>query len=330
MVMAAFVAIALLCTLLLLAVALHPLWRARRLPGAALVLLGAVLVAGLYLQLGRPDAIGYVQRPAPVDIDAALAELEAIAAAQPGDTEARVLLARSYLQLGRYREAQPHLADALEQRPDDAGLMVDYAESLFRAAPPRQPDARAGYWIDKAVALEPGNQRAVFFKGILQLQAGQAAQAAATWEGLLPSLDAATADALRAQIGQARAQAGLPPLAAPDAMSVTVTVDIDPSLRGSIPKDAVLFVFARPVDGNGPPVAARRIAAPVFPVRTSLSDADSVMPTAKLSSLARFTLTARLSAGGSVQAGAGDLRSEPLTLQSDKLAPVTLTLRQSP
>lgn len=328
--MAVFIAIALLCTLLLLALALHPLWRARRLPGAALVLLSGVVVAGLYLQLGRPDAIDYVHRPPPADIDAALAELEAIAAAQPGDIEARVLLARSYLQLGRYREAQAHLADALKQRPDDAGLMVDYAESLFRASPPRQPDARAGYWIDRAVATEPGNQRAVFFKGILQLQAGQAAEAAATWEALLPMLDAATADALRAQIGQARAQAGLPPLAAPDALSVMVTVDIDPALRAGLAKDAVLFVFARPVSGSGPPVAAVRIASPEFPVQVRLSDADSVMPTAKLSSLERFVLSARLSASGSVQAGADDLRSEPLTLQSDKLAPVTLTLRQSP
>lgn len=328
--MSVFIIVSALLALVLLAWALRPLWSQHRTLALALMVLSMGLTAGLYLQLGKPEAIGYVAPAPETDIDNALTELQGIVMAQPENLEARVLLARSFLQLGRYPEAQVHLAEALKQEPGNAGLMVDYAESLFRAGKPDQPNPLAKQWIDKAVAIEPGNQRAVFFKGILLLQEGKPGDAAKIWESLLPQLDASTAQALLPQINQARAQTGQPPIQAPAMMSVAVTVDIDPVLRGNIPESAVLFVFAKSVDGAGPPVAAKRISAPAFPLQVSLSDTDSVMPTAKLSSQPRFIVSAKLSADGTANATAGDWQTEAVTVQSDKLAPVTLTLRPNP
>ena len=114
------------------------------------------------------------------------------------------------------------------------------------------------------------------------------------------------------------------------AYNQAVTVELDPALRAATPPGAVLFVFAKRVDGGGPPVAAKRLPVSAFPVQLALSDADSIMPTATLSSQAAFTLSARISASGSAEAGAGDWQSETLTVQSDKLAPVTLVLRKQP
>ena len=328
--MSVFIIVSAIFTLALLAWALRPLWSGHRTLASALVVLSMGLTAALYMQFGKPEAIGYIAPAPQTEIDNALTELQGIVTAQPENLEARVLLARSFLQLGRYREAQVHLAEALKQQPDNAGLMVDFAESLFRAGKPDQPDPQAQQWIEKAIGIEPGNQRAVFFKGILLLQEGKPGDAAKTWESLLPQLDANTAQALLPQINQARAQAGQPPIQAPAMLSVAVTVDIDPALRGSIPEGAVLFVFAKSVDGAGPPVAAKRIAAPAFPLQVSLSDADSVMPTAKLSGLSRFSVSAKLSADGTANAAGGAWQSDVVTLQSDKLAPVNLILRQQP
>jgi cytochrome c-type biogenesis protein CcmH len=325
-----FIIVSAMLTLALLAWALRPLWPGHRTLALALMVVGTGLTAALYLQFGKPEAIGYIA-PAPgTEIDNALTELQGIVAAQPENLEARVLLARSFLQLGRYGEAQVHLSEALKRQPGNAGLMVDFAESLFRAGKPDQPDPQAKQWIDKAIAIEPGNQRAVFFKGILLLQEGKPGEAAKIWESLLPQLDANTAQALIPQINQARAQAGQPPIEAPAMMSIAVTVDMDPALRGSIPEGAVLFVFARQIDGAGPPVAAKRIAAPAFPLQVSLSDADSVMPTAKLSSLPRFSVSAKLSTDGTANAAGGAWQSDAVTVQSDKLGPVNLMLRQQP
>ncbi|MFY8061483.1 MAG: tetratricopeptide repeat protein [Arenimonas sp.] len=329
--MTLFILISVLLVLLLFAIALKPLWLKQRGLAGALLLGCAGLTAGLYWQFGRPEAIGYqAPQAAEQTIEQALAELETVVREQPANLEARVLLARSYLQTGQYQTAQPHFAEALKLAPDNAGLMVDYAESIFRAGKPEVPDARAREWIDKALSFEPDNQRARFFSGILLLQAGQAKDAAAVWESLLPQVDATTAQALLPQINRARVDAGLPAMAMPSVRVVSIAVDVDSSLKDKTPPGGVLFVFAKRIEGAGPPLAAKRIPLAAFPIQVQLSDADSVMPTDRLFSQSGFVLQARISVSGTAEAGAGDWQSAPITMQSDKLAPVTLILRQNP
>lgn len=326
-----FILISVLLVMVLLAFALKPLWPMQRGLAGVLLLTGSLTVGALYWQFGRPEAIGYqAPQAAEQTVEQALAELATVVSEQPENLEARVLLARSYLQTGQYAAAQPHFAEALKQAPDNAGLMVDYAESIFRAGKPDVPDPRAREWIAKALAIEPDNQRARFFSGILLLQAGQPKQAAAVWESLLPKVDAATAQALLPQINRARADAGLAAIALPATRMVSISVTLDPALAGQTPPGGVLFVFAKRTDGAGPPLAAKRIPLTAFPIQMQLSDADSIMPAATLFSQSAFVLQARISASGTAEAGAGDWQSTPITLQSDKLAPVTLILRRNP
>lgn len=329
--MTLFIVISALLVLSLLALALKPLWREQRRLAAVLLLGCTGLTGSLYWQFGRLEAIGYqAPQAAEQSVEQALAELATVVREQPQNLDARVLLARSYLQTGQYPAAQTHFAEALKLAPDNAGLMVDYAESIFRAGKPDTPDPRAREWIDKALAAEPDNQRARFFSGILLLQAGNPKEAASVWEGLLPRVDAATAQALLPQINRARAEAGLPAMAMPAVRAVSMTIALDPSLANQPPPGSVLFVFAKRTEGSGPPLAAKRIPLTAFPVQLQLSDADSVMPTDTLFSQSAFILQARLPAGGTAEAGAGDWQSAPVRLQSDKLTPVTLILRRDP
>ena len=98
------------------------------------------------------------------------------------------------------------------------------------------------------------------------------------------------------------------------------------TLAAALPPGATLFVFARPVDGAGPPVAAERVAAATFPAEVTLSDADSLMPTAKLSQLDRVEVVARLSASGDAAAATGDLESAPQVIAVEAGAKIALTL----
>jgi cytochrome c-type biogenesis protein CcmH len=329
--MVLFVLLSVLLVLLLLAIAFKPLWPKQRGLAAALLLGCAGLTAALYWQFGRPEAIGYQPAPAAEEtVEHALAELATVVSEQPTNLEARVLLARSYLQTGQYQVAQPHFAKALQLAPGNAGLMVDYAESIFRAGKPDIPDPRARAWLDKALRIEPDNQRALFFSGILLLQAGQPKDAASVWESLLPQVDAATAQALLPQINRARVDAGLPVMAMPGVRALSISVDVDSTLKNQMPPGAVMFVFAKRIDGAGPPLAAKRIPLTAFPIQVQLSDADSVMPTDRLFSQSGFVLQARVSVSGTAEAGTGDWQSMPVMMQSDKLAPVTLILRQNP
>ncbi|MBP6534286.1 MAG: tetratricopeptide repeat protein [Arenimonas sp.] len=328
--MTLFIVLAIAFVCLMLVLALRPLWREARPAALAAAALAMVLVGGLYYQFGRIDAIGYQPPSQEQEVANALTELEQLARQQPDNLEARVLLAKSMMQLGRFDAAQGYYTEALKLQPDNANLMVDYAESLFRAGKPDQPNAEAPQWIDKALVIDPQNQRALFFKGILLMQANQPAQAAAVWQQLLPQLDDSTAQALLPQINQARQQAGLPELAVAPAKSLQLVIDIDPTLKAQTPPGSVLFVSAKDPNRPGPPIAAKRIAVSEFPLTVTLSAADSIMPTAKLFSQAQFSVSARLSASGSVTAGKDDWLSAPVLVQSDKLEPVTLILHRQP
>lgn len=328
--MTPFIVLAIVLVCLTLFFALRPLWRDARLFAAGTALLGVLVVGGLYHRFGRIEAIGYQPPSQEQEITNALAELEQLARQQPDNLEARVLLAKSMMQLGRFDTAQTYYSQALGLQPGNANLMVDYAEALFRAGRPDQPNAEARQWIDKALVIDPQNQRALFFKGILLMQANAPGEAAAVWEGLLPQLDGSTAQALVPQINQARQQAGLPELAMAQVKSLQVVIDIDPTLKAQAPPGSVLFVSAKDPGRPAPPIAAKRIAVSGFPLTVTLSAADSIMPTAKLFSQARFSVSARISASGSVSAGKDDWLSEPVLVQSDKLEPVTLILHRQP
>lgn len=328
--MTPFIVLAIVLVCLIFFFALRPLWRDARLFAAGTALFGVLLVGGLYHQFGRIDAIGYQPPSQEQEVANALSELERLARQQPDNIEARVLLAKSMMQLGRFDAAQRYYSEALELQPGNANLMVDFAESLFRAGKPGQADAEAPQWIDKALVIDPQNQRALFFKGILLMQANQPAQAAAVWEQLLPQLDDSTAQALLPQINQARRQASLPELAVAPVKSLQLVIDIDPTLKAQAPPGSVLFVSAKDPNRPGPPIAAKRIAVSGFPLTVTLSAADSIMPTAKLFSQTQFSVSARISASGSVTAGKDDWLSAPVLVQSDKLEPVTLILHRQP
>ena len=121
--MTLFILMSLLLVVVLLALALKPLWTQQRRLAGILLLGSALTIGGLYWLLGRPEAIGYkAPQAAEQTIEQALAELETVVREQPMNLEARVLLARSYLQTGKPEAAQPYFAEALKLAPDNGEL----------------------------------------------------------------------------------------------------------------------------------------------------------------------------------------------------------------
>lgn len=310
--------------------ALRPLWKTHRKLTAGLALISAVLMLGLYAQFGTTGAINFKPPTEQQSIDQALIALEKHVQEQPQDLEALMLLARSNMQLGQYSKAQENFAAANKLQPNNSNLMVDYAESLFRGTPPDQINAQAKTLIDQALVVEPTNQRALFFKGVLLMQAKQPEQAAIVWEHLLPQLDNNTAIALLPQINLARQQAGLPAIGLPESQAIELVIDLAPELKMQTPPGSTLFVVAKMLDGAGPPIAAKRIDITQFPITVSLSDADSIMPTAKLFSQQRFMLSARISASGTAQSSSQDWHSEALVVESNAKQPLQLIIRRNP
>ncbi|MCW0454319.1 tetratricopeptide repeat protein [Xanthomonas sacchari] len=325
---------------LVFAVVLWPL-RSRGRNGAVLavaILALGVATAALYALVGTPRALQAQNREAPRTLEDGVKQLQAALAKDPNRADGWALLGRSQMSLGHNAEAAAAFARAVRLAPEQAPLLIEAAEARAMANPQRQFDDQALAWLQHALQLAPGSERGAWFLGIAQRQRGQDAAAAATWEALLPRVDAATAAALRPQIDAARSAAGLPALPAagataqpdkaPATAGLTVAVSLDPAFaaRVRLRGDASVFVIARVPGGPPMPVAVQKHPLQALPLRVTLSDADSPMPTQKLSQLKQVQVIARLSASGNAMRQDGDLESAPVTVTLPATAPVELVI----
>lgn len=315
--MTAFVLAATALVFATLAWVTRPLWRPRVGPGLGVTLMLGCTTALIYFLVGTPAAIDPVHGDPPASMAEAIAQLQAELERNPEQAEGWRVLARALASEGRMEQALAAYDEAIQRAPD-AEVLTEAAETRARAHPQRLFDERAVAMLRRALALQPAHQRARWFLGIAQRQAGEAAEAARTWEPLLAAVDAATAATLRPQIDAARAAAGLPPLPPSEiapASGLEVHVALAPALADSLTPDATVFVIAR-APGTVMPVAVERIVGASLPLTVRLDDADSLMPTARLSQLPRVEVLARVSRSGQANAQAGDLASEPVVIDN--------------
>lgn len=317
--MAIFVLAGVLLAVLVLAWVLRPLWRQRPVAGSAAISLLVVASGLLYLAVGTPAALDPASHQVPETLGEAIAQLESELERDPSQVEGWRLLGRAYLAEDRAGDAMDAYAKALQLAPNEPVLLTEAAELRARSAGDRRFDDEAVAMLERALQLDPSQQRARWFLGIARRQAGDAAGAAETWEPLLAQVDAQTVPNLRIQIDQARAAAGLDPLPPPEQArdaqaAVRVSISVDPGLALQMPPDASLFIIARQPGGPPMPVAVQKRPLEVFPIQATLTDADSLMPTATLSSLEQVELVARISASGDAIPQPGDLESEPVVV----------------
>jgi cytochrome c-type biogenesis protein CcmH len=331
-----FVVIAIVVALLTLALVLRPLWREKPAPAIAAIAVLAVLTLGLYRLVGTPAALEPAATQVPATLPDAIAQLEAELQRNPQQVDGWRLLGRAYANAQQPAKARDAYAQAAQLASDDPDILVEAAEARALAAPQRIFDAQAVALLQQALQGQPQHQRARWFLGIAQRQAGKPADAAKTWEPLLAQVDAKTAAPLRAQIDVARGEAGLPPLPAAasaptGAALLQVKVRLDPGLaaRLRLRGDASVFVIARVPDGPPMPVAVEKHGVKELPFTASLDDSDSLMPTQKLSGLQQVEVIARLSMSGDATPQPGDLQSAPVRVRLPASAPIELTIATS-
>ncbi|MDG2524417.1 tetratricopeptide repeat protein [Stenotrophomonas sp. HITSZ_GD] len=329
--MVVFALIAAVIAVAVLAWVLRPMWaHSRGFVIATVVLLG-LGTAVLYGLLGTPAGLRDANASridTPRDIDEAVADLRAALARDPGQVEGWMLLGRALLGQEKYTEAADAFAHAVKLQPDHPEVLVSAAQARMLAAGSGQADATAIQWLQHALAVQPEHQRARWFLGVAQRQAGQPGDAAATWAPLLAQVDGGTQASLLAQINAARAEAGQPPIAAPppSRSGLAVEVSAAPGWRTRLPDDTTVFVIARIPDGPPMPVAVEKHTLSELPLTVHLDDGDSPMPTAKLSALGEVEVIARISPSGNAMPQEGDITSAPVRVKLPADAPVRLTV----
>ena len=273
-------------------------------------------------------------------VDELMAGLEARLAENPEDQQGWELLGRSHLELGQFVEAANAYQRLYELAGDEPSVMVMYAEALARSrdgALQGEPTAL----VEKALALEPDNQRGLWLSGLIAIQNGDGQQTLRQWRHLLALLppDSSVAQGLSEQIREVEARFSLSdskPAATAmratqatdaDAPSVTVLVELAPDLNDRVSDNDTLFVYARAVDGPRMPLAMARHVAGDLPLEVRLDEAMSMMPNMTLSSFPTVEIVARVSKGGTATPQSGDLigTSPPLQVSPQSQAAVQIS-----
>lgn len=327
MVTAAFVVVALLLALAVLAAVLRPLWpQSSRLGLGVAAVAAACAVLGYFL-VGTPAALDQRQRTPPATLGDAIALLRAELARDPDRAEDWVLLARAHVAEDQPLAARDAFARALALAPDRPDLLVETAQARALADSGRRFDDEAVELLHRALVLQPEHLHARLLLGVSERQRGRYETAARIWETLLAHMSAEAAADLREQIAQARERgtgAGPPPMLADGRLQLIV--EIEPELQAQLGSGDSLFVFAVAPDGTPMPVAARRLPARGFPLYLVLGDDDSPMPTMKLSGLERVILGARVSGSGTATVQPGDLEAGEVIAEPGRGTPHTLRL----
>lgn len=324
-----FLPVAIVGSLLVLVFVLRPLWRRSRPLVIALAGSGLFIALALYWMLGTPLALDPAMRRAPATLDEAAAQLQARLALDPANADAWRVLAQIYAKQGNQEKSADAAGRAATLSPNDPDVLVAAAEARAMAAPEHHFDAQGMAWLDAAIRRNPRHQRALWFKGIALRQAGRDADAVATWETLLPLVDAKAAAVLGAQIDVARTAAKLPPRAqaatAQERNALQVHVKLGSGVDvAKLDPSTPVFVIARQVGGPPMPIAVEKHTLAELPLEVSLDDRDSPMPTARLSAVKSVEVLARISRSGSAIRGDGDIETAPVRVGLPASAPVEL------
>ncbi len=301
---------------------------------------GAVTIAG-YALVGTPKALdpaARVAQGAPAgdghsitaeQIEGMIDKLAARLKEKPDDADGWAMLGRSQAVLGRHELAMPALKRAVELRANDAVLLADYADALA-VVNGRNLDGEPARLIGRALAIDPNNLKALSLAGTHAFVRKDFSLALAHWEKmarLAPDDEmvkqiqggidearqlaggAPRAAAAAATPAPAAAQAPAPTLAAAaGGASVSGTVTLAPALAAKAKPEDTLFVFARAVEGPRMPLAILRKQVKDLPLSFTLDDSMAMTPSARLSSVPRVVVGARISAQGNATPQAGDLQ----------------------
>jgi cytochrome c-type biogenesis protein CcmH len=260
-------------------------------------------------------AAGDPAQPAP-DARKMVESLAAKLAKDPDNPSGWAMLGRSYTVMARYDDAvdaYAHIGPALD---GNAGWLAEYADAeAMRAG--GNPVGRPEELARRALRADPDNLLALMMASYGAAARGDFAAALPTIEHGLKVAPADSEDRrfLEDLLEKSRQHQGVrasapakvqaAPVAAADATTLELQVDVAPALRAAA-QGKVLFVLAR-APGQRMPIAVVRLTPDAWPLKVSLDSRSTLDPAHPLGSVPKVEVEARLAANGSVQPSPDDL-----------------------
>jgi cytochrome c-type biogenesis protein CcmH len=267
-----------------------------------------------------PHAVGAQQ------LEAMLGTLKKRLDEHPDDADGWLMLGRSYAAMGRFDDAVPALRKVLALQPKNAQGLADLADAVAMQNQ-RSFEGEPKKLVQQALAADPNNLKALALAGSIAYEAKDIQAAMRYWEhGVqVGPADSSLVNAMRDNLNELRAQAGMAPLPAAsgaaagepetaqagpgsEAAAIQGRVELSPALAKQVGPDDTVFIFARAPEGSRMPLAILRKQVRDLPFTFTLDDSLAMSPAARLSTAAAVVVGARVSKSGQATPQPGDLQ----------------------
>ena len=295
----------------------------------------AVLLPALsllaYVHLGDPAWLKGESQTAQMhtDVEQMVESLRARLEKDPHDRDGWMMLARSYMVLGRYQDAVNAMERLHRFAGDDPAILIRFADALAMANGGRIGD-RARAMVEKVLKEDPHNTNALMLAGMAAAQHGEASKATDYWRRMLPDLPPSSqmVQRVRSLIAQAESNAGSAAAAAPAPAAAHASISVHVELAANLhpDPDATVFIVAKAPNGPPMPLAVVRRKVSDLPLNLTLNDSSAMSPAARISDFSTVDLSARVSKSGRAMRQPGDLIGEVAGVKVANSTPITITI----
>ncbi|GAA3914754.1 c-type cytochrome biogenesis protein CcmI [Litoribacillus peritrichatus] len=319
---------------------------------AAIGLICSVGALATYNKMGvSPDSLEMAEslkQVSDLSEEELLVRLEQQLEENPDRLDGQLLLARTYLTLGRTADAIKPLRVAVELskgKPGEAMVLANLAQAVY-FSDPSTITQEAEDLIAQALTLDPQEPTALGLAGIFAFEKEDYQTAIDQWQKILGMVeDGPNAESLRQGIANARkrleektgvssapAEAQVSDAVAAevsDFSGLTVAVGVTDDVRSQFAEQTKVFVYARHVNGPRMPLSIQTTSLSELPLQLTLDDSTSMAGMAKLSDAEQVEVVARISITGTAMPSEGDVEvvSKPVVV-AESAKPIVLELTQ--
>ena len=291
----------------------------------ALAVFIPVLSISLYLLVGTPTALDYVETVAgptdeaftPEKLAQMAEELTKRLQQEPSNSDGWVMLARVERSLSHFDSAEKALTKSLSLSKND-DVEIERAEVLAQI---NRGSFKGEPWaiITRVLKANPDQGNALLLAGSAAFSEEHYSEALKYWQHVQKFVPPNSPDsaALADAISKAQERLGVKPGAQITAQSTTKPVDtaksrlmgrvdISSSLATKIQPTDTVFIYAVPASGSRMPLAMIKTTVAQMPYDFVLDDSNAMNPSANLSSVSEVLIKARISASGNAMPQPGD------------------------
>ena len=273
----------------------------------AITIFLSVMSVGFYQYITyKPAKVQQVsqQDAQPVSLEQSVEQLKDYLVNNPGDAKSWQTLGLALFELQDIEGSMDAYERAYQLNATNVSLLVEYA-SAIATAQNNQFTGRASTLVREALEIDPNAPDALYLAGLVAINALELDLAKQLWQRALSLLPAEHPD--RQILQDILSELALMQNQPLEQHQVSIHVELSKEFQQDRYKNHYLMVYIKSATGRPMPIAIQKIRLNDFSGSVILTDADSVMPSQKLSESNEVLAVVRLSQTGSAMKQADDI-----------------------